>query len=65
MDFGKYEIIADRESAIRRAVSMAQAGDIVLFAGKGHEEYQLIRGEKLPFSERKIIEQSTKEKVTV
>lgn len=65
MDFGKYEIIADRESAIRRAVSMAQAGDIVLFAGKGHEEYQLIRGEKVPFSERKIIEQSTKEKVTV
>lgn len=65
MDFGKYEIIADRESAIRRAVSMAQAGDIVLFAGKGHEEYQLIRGEKVPFSERKIIAESANEKVTV
>lgn len=65
MDFGKYEIIADRESAIRRAVSMAQAGDIVLFAGKGHEEYQLIRGEKVPFSERKIIAESANEKLTV
>ena len=65
MDFDKYEIIADRESAIRRAVSMAQAGDIVLFAGKGHEEYQLIRGEKVPFSERKIIAESANEKLTV
>ncbi len=65
MDFGKYEIIADRESAIRRAVSMAQAGDIVIFAGKGHEEYQLIRGEKVPFSERKIIAESANEKLTV
>lgn len=65
MDNGKYEIIPDRESAVKRAVGMAQEGDIVLFAGKGHEEYQLIRGEKLPFSERKIIKQSTKEKVTV
>ena len=65
MDFGKYEIIADRESAIKRAVSMAQAGDIVLFAGKGHEEYQLIRGEKVPFSERKIIAESANEKLTV
>ena len=65
MDFGKYEIIADREPAIRRAVSMAQAGDIVLFAGKGHEEYQLIRGEKGSFSERKIIAESANEKLTV
>lgn len=65
MDNGKYEIIPDRESAVKRAVGMAQEGDIVLFAGKGHEEYQLIRGEKLPFSERKIIKQSAKEKVTV
>ncbi len=65
MDLGKYEIIADRESAIRRAVGMAQAGDIVLFAGKGHEEYQLIRGEKVPFSEKKIIAESANEKVTV
>lgn len=65
MDNGKYEIIPDRESAVKRAVGMAEEGDIVLFAGKGHEEYQLIGGEKLPFSERKIIKQSAKEKVTV
>ncbi|MBE6569931.1 MAG: UDP-N-acetylmuramoyl-L-alanyl-D-glutamate--2,6-diaminopimelate ligase [Ruminococcaceae bacterium] len=50
-----YEAIVDREEAVRRAVQMAQDGDIVLFAGKGHENYQLINGEKIPFSERDLI----------
>lgn len=51
----KFECIPDRQKAILRAVSMAQDGDIILFAGKGHETYQLIRGEKVPFSERELI----------
>lgn len=50
-----HEVVVDREEAVRRAVRMAKEGDIVLFAGKGHETYQLIRGEKIPFSEREII----------
>jgi len=50
-----HEIITDRTEAVKRAVRMAKEGDIVLFAGKGHETYQLIRGEKVPFSERQII----------
>ena len=50
-----YEVIVDREKAVRRAVSMAEVGDIVLFAGKGHERYQLVRGEKVAFCERDII----------
>ncbi len=50
-----YTTIPDREEAIRFAVRIASPGDIVLFAGKGHETYQLIRGEKVPFSERAII----------
>jgi len=50
-----YECIADRKEAITKAVRMAREGDIVLFAGKGHETYQLICGEKVPFSEREII----------
>ena len=49
------EKIADRREAIERAVSMAQKGDIFLLAGKGHEDYQLINGEKVPFSEREIL----------
>lgn len=47
--------IPDREKAVRYAVQMSQPGDILLFAGKGHENYQLICGKKIPFSEREII----------
>ncbi len=47
--------IANRAEAIEYAISMANEGDIVLFAGKGHEEYQLIDGKKCPFSERALI----------
>ncbi len=50
------ECFADRAEAIRYVVEHAEKGDIVLFAGKGHEQYQFIRGAKLPFSERKLIE---------
>lgn len=47
--------IPDRAEAIRYAVSIAREGDIFLLAGKGHEDYQLIFGEKRPFSEREIL----------
>jgi UDP-N-acetylmuramoyl-L-alanyl-D-glutamate--2,6-diaminopimelate ligase len=50
-----YQIIPDRADAIRYAVSIAKKGDIFLFAGKGHETYQLVNGQKLPFSERDIL----------
>ncbi len=45
----------DRETAIRHAVRMSEDGDIVLFAGKGHETFQLVEGKHIPFSEREII----------
>ena len=51
--------IADRKQAIKTAVMMAQPGDAVLVAGKGHEEYQEIKGVKHPFSDRKILEELT------
>ena len=54
-DDSSYEIISDREEAVRHAVRLSRDGDIVLFAGKGHERYQLIEGIKVPFSEREII----------
>ncbi len=50
-----YTAITDREEAVRFAVRIAEEGDIVLFAGKGHEDYQLINGVDVPFSERTII----------
>ncbi len=50
-----YTTITDREEAVRFVLRIAEEGDIVLFAGKGHETYQLIAGEKVPFSEKAII----------
>ncbi len=48
--------ITDRAEAVRHALDIAESGDFLLFAGKGHEEYQIINGKKLPFSERELIE---------
>ena len=51
----KYEIIVDRVEAIKKAISIATKGDIVVLAGKGHEPYQEINGKKYPFDERIIV----------
>jgi UDP-N-acetylmuramoyl-L-alanyl-D-glutamate--2,6-diaminopimelate ligase len=48
----KYEVELDRARAIERAISQAQPGDVVLIAGKGHEPYQLIGDQTLPFDDR-------------
>lgn len=47
--------ITDRQEAIRTAVSLAQPGDIILVAGKGHETYQEILGVKHPFDDKRIL----------
>ena len=54
-DPDSYVAIPDREAAIEYAVEIARPGDIVLLAGKGHEDYQLINGRRIPFSEREIL----------
>lgn len=46
------EVAVDREDAIRRAVAGAGPDDLVVIAGKGHEDYQEIRGQRRPFSDR-------------
>jgi UDP-N-acetylmuramoyl-L-alanyl-D-glutamate--2,6-diaminopimelate ligase len=46
------EVIADRALAIAHAISIAQAGDGVLIAGKGHEDYQILGTEKIHFDDR-------------
>lgn len=50
-----HERIPDRRAAIARAISIARPGDVVLLAGKGHETYQVIGTEKIPFDERMIV----------
>ncbi len=52
---GKYVTIVDRTEAIKEAIKMATKRDIVILAGKGHEPYQEINGEKYPFDERMIV----------
>lgn len=51
----KYIKIPDREEAIHYAIENSKDGDIIVFAGKGHEEYQIINGENVPFNERQIV----------
>ena len=51
---GDYHIEADRAAAIDLAICDAKPGDIVLIAGKGHEDYQDIGGVKLPFDDREV-----------
>jgi len=53
--------IVDRKEAIRTAVALAKPKDIILIAGKGHEDYQEIKGIKYPFDDRKIIIETFKE----
>lgn len=55
-DESKVELIHDRSRAIQKAVSEATSEDVVLVAGKGHENYQLIGKNKIPFSDKGEIE---------
>ena len=52
---GNYKVIVDRTEAIAEAIKMANKLDIIVLAGKGHEPYQEINGEKLPYDERIIV----------
>jgi len=47
--------IADRKEAIRTACMLATEGDVILVAGKGHEDYQEIKGVKYPFDDKEVI----------
>ncbi len=47
--------IADRKEAIKTAVMLAQKGDVILIAGKGHEDYQEIKGVKHHFDDREVV----------
>jgi len=49
-----YTVIPDRRTAIEKAIDIAEKGDIVLIAGKGHEDYQLVGAERLFFDDRLV-----------
>ena len=53
----KYLKIADRHEAIKTAVMLAEPKDIILLAGKGHEDYQIVGTEKLPFNDKAVVKE--------
>lgn len=57
---GKYEVEPDRKTAIEKAIKIAKPGDTVLIAGKGHEDYQEIKGVKYPFDDFKTASEFVK-----
>ena len=54
---GKYVAITDRKEAIKYAIEHGEPGDIVVLAGKGHEDYQEIKGQKFHMDERELIQE--------
>lgn len=58
---GKYVEIADRKEAIAYAIHHGEPGDIIVLAGKGHEDYQEIKGKKYPMDERVLISEILEE----
>lgn len=59
---GKFVEIQDRKEAIAYAIDHGEAGDIIVLAGKGHEDYQEIRGVKYPMDERVLIGEILRER---
>ena len=51
MEYTHHRLLDNRESAVKRALEIAQEGDILLFAGKGVEPYQVIGDEYIPYNE--------------
>ena len=51
----KRSVICDRRQAIYTAIREHQPGDVLILAGKGHETYQLVRGETFEFDEREMV----------
>jgi len=61
-DMRKVLSITDRREAIRTAVALANKGDIIMLAGKGHEDYQIIKGVKRHFDDKEELSSALKEK---
>lgn len=59
---GKYVEICDRKEAIAYAIDHGEPGDIIVLAGKGHEDYQEIKGKKYPMDERVLIAEILEER---
>lgn len=61
INYKKVLTITDRKQAIKTACQLANPGDIILIAGKGHETYQEIKGERFDFDDYKIVQETLKQ----
>jgi len=59
-DAHSYTVISERRRAIETAIGAARKGDIILIAGKGHEDYQILGTNKIPFDDRVVVAQTLK-----
>lgn len=55
-----YKVIPEREEAIRESLRLAKPGDVVLVAGKGHENYQILKDRRIHFDDREVVRQCLK-----
>lgn len=60
LDKKNYEIVLNRENAIKKCIQMLTKNDILLLLGKGHENYQIIKDEKIYFSDFEVVEKYTR-----
>lgn len=51
---GRYEMIVDRKSAIKKAIQIAEKGDSIIIAGKGHENYQILKDRTIHFDDAEV-----------
>lgn len=61
LDNKNYIVIENRREAIKRAIVEAKAGDVIVIAGKGHEDYQILKEGKIHFDEREVVDDILKE----
>jgi UDP-N-acetylmuramoyl-L-alanyl-D-glutamate--2,6-diaminopimelate ligase len=58
-----YYVISDRQAAVAAAIGMAKPGDVVVLAGKGHEDYQIIGNEKIHYDDREIAREEIRKSI--
>jgi UDP-N-acetylmuramoyl-L-alanyl-D-glutamate--2,6-diaminopimelate ligase len=63
IDKDNYEVIENRKEAIKRAIEIAEAGDVIVIAGKGHEDYQILNTGKIHFDEREVVDEILKDRI--
>ena len=57
-----FEIVENRRMAIKRAIEIANKGDVIVIAGKGHEDYQVLKDKTIHFDEREVVTEIIKER---